>query len=49
MVLTAGKPEADALLFKLPGDEVFIEAFGETGRIESIIYDDIFRGEEYAV
>ena len=46
MVLAAGKPEADSLLFKTVGEEVFLEAFGQNGHIERIIYDPIFESEQ---
>ncbi len=48
MVLTAGTPAADALLFKTVGEEVFLETFDQNGNIDRIIYDSIFDSEQYA-
>jgi len=46
-VFAAGTPDADTLLLKTAGEDVFLEAFGECGSIDSIIYDSIFEREQY--
>jgi transcription elongation GreA/GreB family factor len=47
-IFAAGSPDAEALLFKTVGEEVTLQAFGGSGRIDRIIYDSIFEREQYA-
>jgi transcription elongation GreA/GreB family factor len=48
-VFAAGTPDAEALLFKTVGESITLDAFGESGHIDRIIYDSIFEREQYAL
>lgn len=45
--LIVGSSDANTLLFKVPGDKVTLDAIGQSGQIQSIIYDPIFLMEKY--
>jgi len=47
-IFAACSPDAEALLFKTTGEEVYLESFGRSGHIDKIIYDSIFEREQYA-